>query len=352
MTRASTLARDATFVYALLIVYATLHPFTGWRDQGLSPLAWVGSWPKAFLQADLTFNICAYVPFGMLVVWASFHFVRGILAIGIALLLGAALSFSLESLQSFLPSRIPSLADLAANSIGAGIGAIIGAVLAPSLLENGALKAAGDRWFGARTPRSLILAGLWLFAALYPQGMLFGYGSLKSVLGILSGYPFTPAEFARVETAVTGTSLFAAGSLLIMSLTPRAPRFLLTAAFIGLACVARASSHAILFSPELGLAWLTPGAQQGLMAGAVALLVALMLPRALLLALVAVAVTFSTVVVNLAPANPYYVAIVQALNPGRFLNFNGLTQTVATLWPFLVVSYVLFSVAGRTQPDR
>ena len=350
--RGSSLARDFAAVYTLLIAYATLHPFTGWRDQGLSPLAWLSIWPKAFLSGDLTFNLLAYVPLGMLAVWALFPAVRGVLAILLALLAGLALSCALESLQSYLPSRIPSLADLASNGLGALVGAMVGVLLAPGLLERGALKNLGDAWFGPRTPRALILAGLWLFASLYPQGMLFGHGNLLNYFGPVSGYPFTPLEFARVEAAVTAASLFAAGTLLAASLTPSAPRIALLILFVLMSCGVRALSHAILFSPELAFAWLTPGAQRGLLFGAAALLVTLALPRAMQLALVAIAVTFATVVVNLAPANPYYAATVQALNPGRFLNFNGLTQALAALWPFLAALYVMFALGGRGAGRR
>ncbi len=345
--RASTLARDLAAVFALLIAYATLYPLTGWRDQGLSPLAWAGTWPKVLLPVDFTFNLLAYIPLGMLLVWSCFPHLRGVLSTLVALVLGAALSFLLESLQTYLPTRVPALTDLLANSIGSLAGGVLGALLAPGLLERGMLKATTDRWVGAHTPRGLILAGLWLFAALYPQGMLFGFGGLQAVLGTVSGYPFTPAEFARVETSVTAASLFAAGSLFLVSLTRQAPRFVLMLVFVGLACAVRALSHTVLFSPEVALAWLTPGAQNGLMAGTAALLFALALPRAMLLALVLIAVTFATVVVNLAPANPYYAAIVQSLSPGRFLNFNGLTQTVAALWPFVAALYVLFALPAR-----
>ena len=348
MTRASTLARDATFVYALLIVYATLHPFTGWRDQGLSPLAWVGTWPKSIIVNDFTFNVAAYVPLGWMLVWALVPRFQRAAAWLLAIVLAAALSLVLESLQTYLPTRVPASSDLLANSLGALAGATVGALLASQLLERGALKALNERWLGARAPRSLILAGLWVFAALYPQGMLFGYGSLATILGPISGYPFTPVEFARVEAAVTGASLFAAGSLFVLGLTAQAPRWFLLILFVGAACGVRAFSHTILFSPDVALAWLTPGAQQGLIAGSIALLFSLFLPRTMLLALVVIALTFSTVVVNLAPANPYYAAIVQALNPGRFLNFNGVTQTVAALWPFLAALYVLFALPDRT----
>ncbi len=64
------------------------------------------------------------------------------------------------------------------------------------------------------------------------------------------------------------------------------------------------------------------------------------------LALVVIAVTFATVVVNIAPANPYYISTVQELNPGRFLNFNGLTQLVSAAWPVLALFYAVIALAG------
>lgn len=344
-SRGSPLARDLAVVYALLIAYATLHPLTGWRDQGLSPFAWLTIWPKAFLTGDLTFNLLAYVPLGMLVMWAVFPSMRGWRAVLVALGAGVLLSLALESTQSYLPTRTPSLADFSTNGLGALVGAILGALLAPGLLERGVLKNTAERWFGQSPARALILAGLWLFASLYPQSILFGHGSLVGLFGPISGYPFTPAEFARVEAAVTAASLFAAGTLLAMSVRQIAPRVVLVLLFVALSGAVRAMSQAILFSPELAFAWLTPGAQRGMWIGACLLLASMALPRAMQLALVVIAVTFATVVVNLAPSNPYYASIVQELNPGRFLNFNGLTQAVAAAWPFLAVVYVMFALA-------
>ena len=76
--KGSPLARELCLIYAALIAYATLHPFTGWRDQGISPVAWMGIWPKPFLTGDLTFNLLAYVPLGMFAVWALFPRVQEI----------------------------------------------------------------------------------------------------------------------------------------------------------------------------------------------------------------------------------------------------------------------------------
>ena len=352
MSRAqsSPFARELCGVYVLLITYATLHPFAGWRDSGLSPFAWLEKWPRLALPWDLAQNALAYAPLGLLIVWAVAPRRRVTGSVLLALLAGLALSATLESLQTYLPSRIPSLMDLVANGAGAFIGAIAGAA-AITLFGGGRIAGLARRWLSDApgASRALILAVLWLFGLLFPESMLFGHGNLLGYVGPMSGYPFTPAEFVRVETAVTATSLFAAGSLALAALTPAAPRIFFVLLFCATACAVRAVSQGILFPPEFAWAWLTPGAIRGLAAGAIALIVTVALPRPMRMALVAITVTFAAVVVNLAPPNPYYLATVQELNPGRFLNFNGLTQLVSAAWPLLALLYVPFALVLRAE---
>lgn len=352
-SRNSPLAREFCLVYVVLIVYATLHPWTGWRDSGLSPWAWLSKWPRATLPFDLGLNAAAYVPFGASVVLALAARWRLLLAVPAAVVLGVFLSAGLESLQTYLPSRTPSLADLAANAVGTLAGALVAAI-GLKWVGGGAITDAAGGWIDPApvAARALILAVLWLFAVLYPESLLFGHGSLITWLGPVTGYPFTPAEFVRVETAVTGASLFAAGALVACALAPSAPRLFLVLAFVLVACLVRTLSQVVLFPPEHALAWMTPGALRGLGGGALALLLVFFLPRAMLLTLAAIAVTFCTVVVNFAPPNPYYAATVQELNPGRFLNFNGLTQLVSATWPFLVLLWVPFALAGAGRGRR
>ena len=54
----------------------------------------------------------------------------------------------------------------------------------------------------------------------------------------------------------------------------------------------------------------------------------------------------ATVLVNLAPANPYLAASLKVWQQGHFLNFNGLTRLVAALWPFAALGYLIV-LAGR-----
>jgi VanZ family protein len=346
----SPLARELCVVYSILIVYATLHPFSGWRDRGLSPLAWSEAWPRLVLPFDLALNTAAYVPLGAFIVWVAWSRLRPAPAVLLAPFCGALLSATLESLQTYLPSRTPSLADFATNTLGAALGGLIAAIAVAAYGRGIASRVVGG-WF-ADTPdraRALILSGLWLFAILFPESILFGHGSLIAWLGPVSGYPFTPAEFSRVESAVTAASLFAAGSMALRALNPGAPRLLLSLLFLACACALRALSQAILFPPEHLWSWLTPGAQRGLAIGGVLLLATVALPRPMRLVLIVIAVTFSTLTVNFAPPNPYYLATVQDLNPGRFLNFNGLTQLVSAAWPYLVALYLPFALASDSR---
>ncbi|MCJ7837894.1 MAG: hypothetical protein MUP61_01600, partial [Burkholderiales bacterium] len=64
-SRPSPLARYLLLVYVLLIIYASLHPFSGWRDRGVSAFAYLGGGlPRYFTAFDLLTNFAAYLPLG------------------------------------------------------------------------------------------------------------------------------------------------------------------------------------------------------------------------------------------------------------------------------------------------
>ena len=175
----SSLARYLFAAYALLIVYASLHPFSGWADNGAGPLAWlVMARPKYITVFDVTANVLAYVPLGFLGVLSLFPVLRGGVAALISFGLGVLLSAILESLQTYLPSRYASNVDLAANAAGALIGVAIGLATVRRLLRDEGLHALRHRVFrpGAGIDFGLVLLGLWLFSLLNPETLLFGNG--------------------------------------------------------------------------------------------------------------------------------------------------------------------------------
>ena len=76
---ASSLVRFLLAAYTLLLAYASLYPLEGWRDPGVSPLAFlVLGWPRQLLRFDVMVNIMGYAPFGFLCVAALQPRLRGI----------------------------------------------------------------------------------------------------------------------------------------------------------------------------------------------------------------------------------------------------------------------------------
>lgn len=348
--RESHLARTLFLVYALLIVYASLYPLSGWRDQGLSPFAYlVASAPRYITAFDVGSNLLGYMPYGFLCVLALRPRLRGLSALAAATLSGAALSLLMEATQSFLPARVPSNLDLACNLAGALAGAALGVHFAPRLLDGGPLRRLRAQAFlpGHGADLGLVLLGLWLFTQLNPAMLLFGAGDLRDMLNASGGAPHPPELFISIEALTTGANLVAVALLLSVIALPGRPLRLMLVALLASALAVRALAFAVLVRSEHVFDWLTPGALQGLAAGLALAFAAIALPRVGRLVLAAVLLMAATVLVNLAPANPYLALTLGEWQPGRFLNFNGLTKLVTSAWPFAALAYLIWLAAGR-----
>lgn len=328
--------------YTLLVVYASLHPFSGWRDTGVDPFAFLlGAWPRHWTGFDLFVNVIAYVPLGFLWIPVSQWRVGRIGAVLLVTLGGAALSFGMESLQNYLPSRVPSNVDLGCNSLGALLGALAGARWGHQLLDGGRLHGLRMRLFihGGMGDAGLLVLGLWLVTQLTPETLLFGNGDLRDLLDLPASLDFSVERFAQIEAAIV-----CAHTLAVALLATRLGQSPLRRPVIGLIAVALAVKSFVLalsLGADHGFAWATYGAAFGLIAGVIFWLVATLLPARLQQALAAMALLFATVLVNLAPDNPYLANTWQTWNPGQFLNFHGLTKLVSSLWPFLALPWLM-----------
>lgn len=349
--RGSPLARTLLAAYLVLVAYASLHPFSGWRGHGLSPFTFLDApWPRYVTGFDLAANVAAYVPLGALGVLALVPRLRGVAA-ALASVLGAALvSICVEAAQSYLPSRIPSNVDVACNVAGAAAGAFAALGFASWLLETGPLRRAREVLVasGAFADAGLVLLALWLFVQLDPTSVLFGAGDLRALLDIAPGPEREPGYFVAVEALVAGANLLAVALLGSAILREGAPARAAALALVLAALLVRTAAVAILMKAENVFAWLTTGGAQGLAAGLLLAAIALALPRAARLAFAAVLLMAATVLVNLAPPNPYTAATLKVWSQGHFLNFNGLTRLVSMLWPFAAIAYA-FALASRPQ---
>ena len=339
------LSRYLALAWCGLVVYGSLHPFSGWRDTGASPIAFLeGGWPRYWTVFDLVTNVVVYLPLGFFLVLAMHRLPGRFTALVLAVLLGGGLSFGMETVQTWLPSRVPSNLDLICNTFGSLLGAICGHLVGPRIFAR--LSELEHRLI-AQVPHAelgLTLLGLWLLVQLSPETLLFGTGDLRQLLGLPGAVPFAAESFVLIEAAITAFNAVATG-LIVRQLCARlAAAYLVVPVFFLVALAVNAIAAAILVGPAEAFAWLTPGARLGLVVGGVALLPAMALPSLARTMIASLALVMGLVLVNLAPHNPYSLAALAAWRQGHFLNFNGLTRLVSTLWPFLTLPFLLLTL--------
>lgn len=348
--------------YAALIVYASLYPFSGWRDQGIAPWAFLASpWPKYWTGFDLASNLVGYAPLGFLLALSFLRRGKKVAGSGnraaiiIATLVGALLSLAMESLQNYLPSRVASNVDFGLNAFGS----LLGAVTAGGLELGGAI----DRWsrfrvtwFVEESRGALVLLALWPFALLFPAAVPLGLGQvferLETALAEwLAETPFLqwlPVREIELQPLVPGMELLgvALGALVPCLLgysIIRGPRrravFALIAVAIGLSVTAL--SAALSWGPSHAWAWLSPSVILGMTFGLGVAVALLLLPRRWSAAVLVLVLLVHLSLLNQAPASAYFAQTLQTWEQGRFIRFNGLVQWLGWLWPYAALVYAL-----------
>lgn len=330
--------------YTLLAVYGSLYPFTGWRDTGVDPLALLtAGWPRYYTGFDLAANVLAYFPLGFLWAAALLWRLPRPAAFVAALCLGAGLSLGIETLQNYLPSRVPSNLDLACNTLGVLFGALAGMRWGHDLLDGGRLHAWRERRFlaGQAGDVGLLLLALWFLTQLNPETFLFGNGNLRGFLGLTAPLSFQAGRFVELEMATVAAQTLAI-ALIGGRLAANHP-VLLPLALIGAALVVKSFALMLLVESLHGFAWITPGTLGGLALGLVLWAGANRLGGGARQALAALALMLAVVLANLMPDNPYLEHTLRVWRQGHFLNFNGLTRLVSSLWPFLALPWLMLS---------
>jgi len=372
MARHRSSAGPLAWLYAALIVYASLSPFTGWKQPMALPLAGLGHlpWQRYWTAFDVVSNLLGYMPLGALAVGALVRSGRRVsIAFIAALLAGALLSFLMESLQNWLPQRVPSMLDWLLNAAGTLAGALV-AVTVHALGGIERWQTLRDRWFVDRSAGGLLLLLLWPIGLLFPTPVPLGLGQVlvrlqELAAEALAGTPWSAWTEDWSDASVAMTPLSRVSELLTILLGLLAPclvaytivrpgwRRAVTvpgAALLGFATTTL--STALNFGPQHALAWLTPPALPGLLAGAVAGLLLLRIPRRGAAGLGLVVVTALVALVAQAPTDPYYAESLQGWEQGRFIRFHGLAQWIGWLWPYAALFYLLARVTARDNAER
>lgn len=348
----SPLARLLFALYVLLVAYASLYPLSSWHEPSAPLLEFLRTpWPPYDTRFDIAVNVLGYVPYGALLVLGTYPRLRGGWTLALAIASAALLSLVLETAQNFVPQRHASTLDLTANTLGASAGALAALALAPWLLHGGPLRRWRTQRFqpGGAADFGLVVIALWLFIQLNPATLLFGVGDLRDLLVPPGGPAHAPSVFIGVEAFTAACNVVAVALIISLAALPGRALRLEVLLLLLLALAIKTAAFAIVLRAQNVLAWLTPGALQGLAAGIVAAMIAVGLPRKLRLVLAALLVMAAAILVNLGPANPYLASILAVWRQGHFLNFNGLTRLVAAAWPFAALAYLIYIAAQRGE---
>ena len=175
----------AALGYAVLVVYGSLYPFSGWMASR-DPFAFLlRGWNGTQVSVgDLATNIFAYAPFGFLfyrsLVPKAQRAVAAVIAIGAAF----ALSLSMEFLQAFLPTRVQSIVDLLTNTAGGALGVMAARLQGTKGSIATALRRARSQWLmpGRMTDVAVFALAAWGLSRLMPLVPSLDVGKFRAAL--------------------------------------------------------------------------------------------------------------------------------------------------------------------------
>jgi VanZ family protein len=356
-----TSAWPLALLYAGLILYASLYPFSGWRVQGVEPWSWLTApWPQYWTAFDLYANFLGYVPLGFLIAVAVLRLGgrRGawwVLGGGLPMLLSAGV----ESAQTYLLMRVASNVDFGLNTAGGALGC----GLAWLANRAGLLQHWGrwrESWFDPRAHGSLVLLAAWPLALLYPLSIPFGLGqawerladALAEWMGDTPFVHWLPDPGLPVDPLSPLTEAFcvALGLLAPLLMAYGDMRFwwrrlVFAAVFLAGAWAIAGLSGALTYGPAHAWAWATEPAIAGLVGAGVAALACAPLSRRLCHALMLLCLGMSLALLNRAPEVPYFAQSIQVWEQGRFIRFHGVSQWLGWLWPYAAIAFGLGAVA-------
>jgi VanZ family protein len=346
-------------LYALSITYASLQPFGGWLEpEPGTPFFLLAPWSARWFRYDILLNIVAYVPLGFFTGLVPRRMVPA-RRVAIGVLCGFALSFVMETLQTFLPRRDASTIDLLANTAGALIGgALAGALTRADSVKSALSGARAQLFIGGRLGDvGIALFALWFAAQINPGIPLFAVTFDPEPERILAVSAAPPDGAALViEAAESAFQMLGVGLFLALLLRER--RFVAGGILllIGVALLLKGMAATLVIKPAMWDVWQRPGVLTGIAAGALLIPAAISLPRPVMIAACAVALLSSIGVPMLAPDLLSAGAPLTFFNwrYGQLLNYNGLTRTILLVWPILAALW-LFALAGRPgwgEPDR
>lgn len=337
----SRLRNHLVWGYTLFIIYGSLSPFTGWQNTAHSFLS-VLSAPLSltYTAFDATLNLLAYLPFGLFLFLALRSRMTTAQRLMITILAGVSLSVGMEYVQLYLPARISSNLDILTNTCGTVAGALFGASIAPSILFARITILRHRMVHPGRTMNfGLALICLWCFAQINPSLPLLG--------NLFIGEPPQPSAaralepFNQLECMASSLNLLMLGTLLYFLLRHRHNAFPALVTVLGFVTMLKLVASLFLLKSWALLLWLNGSAITGIFAGLAIFSASLLMPRHVILAIGSTSALIHLLIgffINDSNA-PASAKALFHWHYGHLLNFNGLSKTIALLFPFLLLFF-------------
>ena len=348
----SLLRRYLVAGYAVFIVYASLAPFFGWREQGLefwavltSPLG------LTYTGFDALSNLLAYFPFGLLLALTMRTYFGKGLSVLLATLLAMSLSASMEYLQMYLPMRTSSNADILAN----GVGALAGALLMVSI-DGRAWLVRVTQWRiglfrqGAGVDFGLALVMMWMFAQINPSLPMLGNVFItEPAFRMLVAEPEQP--FNLWESLAVALNLLMVGALLLSLLRIRRNVALGLVLLLSMVALAKFIAAALLLKSWALLLWLNGEAILGIVIGVLLITGVAWLRHSQLVLATALGALIYVVLSYwvLDSGTPSAAMRLYQWRYGHLGNYNRLSHLVSLVFPLLLGGYLWWARTSYKQ---
>lgn len=351
-------------IYTVLIIYASLYPFEGWRIQGIAPWAFLTTpLPRYWTGFDVLSNVLGYAPFGFLLALALHRTQAHWPAVVWATLLAALLSLSMESMQMFLPVRVPSNVDAVLNISGA----LAGAVIARALEWVGLMarwRRFRERWFVPDASGAMALLAVWPLALLFPVPVTFGLGQVLERVeahlahlledsALLEWLPLREVELQPLlpisEILCVAIGLLLPCLLAFGVLREWRQRLVVAAVLVWVGFMASALSAALTYGPAHAWGWVSSEVLAGLLLALLGMAALSFSAARVCWVLALAALVWQLSLLNNASADAYFALTLQTWEQGRFIRFHGLIQWLGWLWPYALLLYL---VSRLSSPDR
>jgi VanZ family protein len=222
-------------LYAALIVFGSLYPFTGWSEPTAPWFSFLTNpLPERFDRADLALNVLAYAPLGLLtVVWLGgrrFHWS----AVFVATVAGTSLSFIMETIQETLPSRSSSNVDLLTNLLGTLLGALAAGFVSQQTFAGRTFLNLRDSWVrkGNTPDLGLIVLALWALSQTAPLVPSLDVANLRAGLAPLWQTFQAPETFNSAQMLTYALYILGLAMVARTLARPGKPMLLLFLAFV------------------------------------------------------------------------------------------------------------------------